>query len=156
LTNRKVNVIAVIDAKLFAGTDDGGVFVSDNDGASWMARNAGLNGGALFVRSFVAVGNAIFAATDGGGIYRSTDGGESWGAVNNDLPPTLNVYTFAVSGQKLYAGSIYGVFVTENQGANWKQVNAGLLDVFVTGLAVNGDKLVAGTLRGGVFISQIP
>ena len=77
-------------------------------------------------------------------------------AVNNQLPPTLNVYAFAVSGRKVYAGSIYGVFLTEDEGRSWKQVNAGLLDVYVTGLAVSGDQLFAGTFRGGVFSSQIP
>ncbi|HMX29902.1 MAG TPA: regulator, partial [Blastocatellia bacterium] len=68
----------------------------------------------------------------------------------------LNVYAFAVSGRRLYAGTVYGVFFTEDEGRNWKQANAGLLDVYVTGLAVSGNTLFASTVRGGFFTSAIP
>ena len=61
-----------------------------------------------------------------------------------------------MSGRKVYAGSVYGVFVTEDEGQSWKQVNAGLLNTFVTGLAVSGDQLFASTASGGVFVSRIP
>jgi len=65
-------------------------------------------------------------------------------------------YAFAVSGQRVYAGSLYGVFVTEDAGTSWKQINAGLLNTFVTGLAVSGDRLYASTASAGIFTSHIP
>jgi photosystem II stability/assembly factor-like uncharacterized protein len=108
------------------------------------------------VRSLGVNGNLLYAGTIGGGICLSRDGGETWTAVNNQLPPTLNVHAFAVSGKKVYAGSIYGVFFSEDEGQNWKQINAGLLNTYVTGLAVSGDQLFASTASGGVFVSRIP
>lgn len=153
LTNARVISFTASSGAVYAGTD-GGVFRLNSDGASWTRASNGL--GNLSVPALGANGSALYAGTDGGGIYLSRDGGENWMAVNNQLPPTLNVYAFAVSGRKVYAGSIYGVFLTEDEGRNWKQVNAGLLDVYVTGLAVSGDQLFAGTLRSGVFSSLIP
>jgi photosystem II stability/assembly factor-like uncharacterized protein len=108
------------------------------------------------VRSLGVNGNVIYAGTIGGGICISRDGGETWTAVNNQSPSNLNVFAFAVSGKKVYAASVYGVFVTENEGQSWTQINAGLLNTFVTGLAVSGDRLFASTASGGVFVSRIP
>ena len=68
----------------------------------------------------------------------------------------LNVFAFAVSESKIYAGTSYGVFLSEDDGASWRQLNAGLLDIYVTALAVEGKRLIAGTRTGGVFVSQIP
>src|SRR5262249_55590492 len=98
----------------------------------------------------------LYAGTSGGGVCILRSGGDSWAAVNNALPANLNVFAFAVSGRKVYAGSIYGVFVTEDEGQNWTQINAGLLNTYVTGLAVSGDQLFASTASGGVFVSRIP
>ncbi len=76
--------------------------------------------------------------------------------MNNGLPQSLNVFAFALSGRKVYAGSVHGVFVTEDQGRSWHQINAGLSEIQVTGLSVSGDLLCGSTARGGVFSSRIP
>lgn len=157
LTNRQIRALALITGKLFAGTDGGGIYISEDEGGNWRVVSSGLAGDGLKVRDFAALGDTIFAATEGS-IYRSTNGGESWeltpGA--DQLPQSLNAYALAVSGNKVYAGTRYGVFVTTNGGVNWKQVNAGLLNTFVTGLAISGDQLYASTASGGVFVSRIP
>lgn len=137
---------------IYAGTDGSGVFRLNPDGASWTQINNGL--GNLKVSALIVSG-ALYAGT-GNGVFISRDGGEHWTAINNDLPPRLNVFAFAASGKKVYIGSVYGVFVTEDEGQHWKQINAGLLETYVAGLAVSGDQLFAGTLRGGVFFSRIP
>jgi ligand-binding sensor domain-containing protein len=159
LNNQRVVSLAFSGNRIFAGTYGNGVYVSSDNGVSWTLTGSNSNGlGNSFVTALTvgADGVTLFAGTDGRGIYRSTDGGASWMEVNNDLPPTLNVYSFAVSENKLYAGSVYGVFLSEDNGAKWKQLNAGLLDIYVTSLAVSDKTLIAGTRVGGVFISQIP
>ncbi|HNG32164.1 MAG TPA: BACON domain-containing carbohydrate-binding protein [Blastocatellia bacterium] len=156
---QRVVSLASIGNRLLAGTYGGGIFVTENQGEKWTSAgqtNNGLNNSKVIALSAGADGSTWFAGTDGGGIFRSTNGGQSWVAVNADLPPGLSVYAFAVSGAKLYAGSIYGVFVSEDNGARWKQINAGLLDIFVTSLGVSDNTLIAGTRIGGVFTSQIP
>ncbi|MFN0123822.1 MAG: Ig-like domain-containing protein [Blastocatellia bacterium] len=148
--------LAVSGATIYAGTETGRVFVSTSQGDSWTILSAGLPGLAVLSLGAIVDGTAIFAGMDGGGVYRLTAGAQSWTAVNTGLPPTLNVYTLAASGRLIFAGSIYGVFVSEDKGGTWKQINAGLLDTYVTALALNGDQLLAGTARGGVFSSQVP
>ncbi|HMY73922.1 MAG TPA: Ig-like domain-containing protein, partial [Blastocatellia bacterium] len=155
--NNGLSTLRVISLKadggtLYAGTDGGGVFKLV--GGSWVRASNGLTNQsvtALFVNQGV-----IYAGTGGGGVFISRNGGATWTAANNQLPPVLNVYAFAVSGRRLYAGTVYGVFFTEDEGRNWKQANAGLLDVYVTGLAVSGNTLFASTVRGGFFTSAIP
>ena len=159
LSNQRVVSLALVGTRLLAGTYGGGIYSSTDDGANWTQIGSASNGLANPDVTGLAVGadgTTLFAGTDGGGIYRSTNAGQSWTAVNTDIPQKLNVYGFAVSGTKLYAGSIYGVFLSEDNGEHWKQINAGLLDIYVTSLGVSGKTLIAGTRVGGVFTSQIP
>lgn len=79
-----------------------------------------------------------------------------WRAVNNSPPARLPVFSFAASGTRLYAGTVHGVFVSTDKGESWKQLNAGLLNVYVASLALDGKTLIAGTQGGGVFVSQVP
>lgn len=157
LGNQFVTALEISGNNLFAGTYGGGVFLSTNAGQNWTALNIGLPASANVTALGLSTDGAkLFAGTDGNGIYRSDDGGQHWTAVNHDIPATLNVYAFAAHGSKLYAGTIYGIFLSEDNGAHWQQLNAGLYDIFVTGLAVEGQNLIAGTRTGGVFTSQIP
>ncbi|HMZ22773.1 MAG TPA: Ig-like domain-containing protein, partial [Blastocatellia bacterium] len=140
---------------LLAGTNGGGLFRSTNNGQTWTPATAGLSNQVILALTVGNDGATLFAGTDGG-VFRSTDQGASWNAVNTGLPAGLSVRTFAVSGGKLYAGSFLGVFLTEDGGASWRQINAGLLDIRVGGLALDGDTLLAGTSRRGLFLSAIP
>jgi hypothetical protein len=64
--------------------------------------------------------------------------------------------TFAQKGTKLLMGSVNGFFVSDDNGASWRQINGGLLTLQVGALAVSGDTVLAGTRSGGVFVSQLP
>lgn len=154
LSTLRILSLVADEGALYAGTDGGGVFKLAVGSGRWTRVSTGLSN--LSVTAVLADQGVLYAGTGGGGVYLSRNGGETWTAINNQLPPVLNVYAFAVSGQKIYAGTVYGMFVTEDEGQNWKQVNAGLLDVYVTGLAVSGKLLFAGTARGGIFVSSIP
>ena len=154
LPGLKVITLALQGGTLYAGTDGDGVFISANDGQSWTSSKTGLT--ALDVRAFGFNDSNIFAGTVSGGIFRSSDGGQNWTALKGDLPQNLSVFSFAASGKKLFAGTIYGVFLSENKGESWQQINAGLLDIYVASLAVKGINLIAGTRTGGVFSSLIP
>ena len=54
--------------KLFAGTYDGGVFLSTNNGATWTAVNAGLPN--AFVTALALSGTDLFAGTYNSGVWR--------------------------------------------------------------------------------------
>ena len=78
-----IKCMTINGSNVFAGSDDHGVFLSSNNGASWSAVNNGLTN--LHMYSFAVSGTNIFAGTSGGGIFLSTNNGTSWTAVNNGL-----------------------------------------------------------------------
>ncbi len=116
---------------LFAGTWDGGVFLSTNNGTNWTAVNNGLTN--LYINSLFVIGNNLFAATRAG-VFNSINLGTSWAPVNSGLTD-LYVYALGVIGTNLYASTAQSVFVSADNGVTWtaaslfptfsKLVNAG-------------------------------
>ena len=81
---------------LFAVTHfGGGVFLSTNNGSSWISRNNGLTN--TDVLSIVASGTNLFVGTSGGGVFLSNNNGSSWTEVNIGLTSAF-VYSLAVNG----------------------------------------------------------
>ncbi|NLG19388.1 MAG: hypothetical protein GX556_18865 [Fibrobacter sp.] len=60
-----VNCILVVNDKIFAGTDTGGVYISADSGAAWTSFNEGMHSRARIL-SLVSGENALFAGTDSG------------------------------------------------------------------------------------------
>lgn len=161
---------------LFAATFSNGLFLSTDGGQTWTTVNSNLPiSQAQGIEALVTSGGNLFAGHYGLGVFRSSNQGRSWTPVVEG-PGSLYVLTLAVSGTTLYAGTDGGgIFISTNNGqswaasnrgltslavrtigANWKQVNAGLLNIYVTSVAVSGKNLLVGTQGGGVFVSQIP
>jgi photosystem II stability/assembly factor-like uncharacterized protein len=120
--------------------------------AQWI-QSHGPNGGE--VRCFAASGGDLFAGTWGGGVFLSTNDGAGWTHVNVGLTNTW-IYSLAVGGTNLFAGTPSGLFLSTNNGTSWHQ--AGLKDTMVLCLAVSpngagGTDLFAGTYGGGVIHS---
>jgi len=116
--------------------------------AQWIQTNGPYGGD---VRCFAVNDSNLFAGTGGGGVFLSTNNGASWTAVNTGLTNTA-VFSLAVNGSNLFAGTDGGVFLSTNNGTSWTAINTGLTNTRVRSLAVNGSNLFAGTL-GGVFFS---
>ncbi len=125
--------------RLFIGTPDGGVWRSDDGGATWLPRTDFLP--VLGVSSIVidpVNTNTIYIATgdaDGGdsysiGVWKSLDGGTNWAATGLAWPlNTYNsIYKLAINpgnSQQLFAATTAGLYVTYNGGATWQQSNPG-------------------------------
>ncbi len=83
---------------------------------------------------FASSGNNIFAGTGDyygtsvtGGVFLSTDNGNSWTAVSNGLPSPIGVYSLAIKGDTIFAGTGGdGVFLSDNNGTSWTWVSNGL------------------------------
>ncbi|MEY2482989.1 MAG: hypothetical protein QOK24_1517 [Verrucomicrobiota bacterium] len=123
---------------LWAGTDDGRLWVTDNDGGKWNELTANLpepargqwisriEPGAKDANvAYVAV-NAYRAGDDRPMIVRTADGGKSWqSVVGEGLPadaPVEVVREDPVNPRLLYAGTHFGLFASFDQGAHWMKI----------------------------------
>lgn len=69
-------------------------------------------------------------------------------------PAAQRIRSLAANNPFIFAGSFgSGVFRSDNNGASWQQVNAGLTATDVRALLVSGSRLFAGTNTGGVFVT---
>ena len=86
-------------------------------------------------------------------MFRSIDHGTSWSAANLGMTHA-NVYSLAVSGANLFAGTnSNGVFLSTDDGTTWTQVNSGLTNLDAQSLVATGENLFVGT-GNGVFRSS--
>lgn len=160
LTNTNVTSLAVIGTNIFAGTNGGGVFLSTNNGSSWTAVNNGLTGQTLHIFSLAVIGTNLFAGTfkgltsQCGGVFLSTDNGSSWTAVNNGIPSDERIYSLAVNGNVLFAGSDQGkIYMTTNNGSSWSTVSTGLPSTDFWDLTISGTDIYAATNGFGIYMS---
>jgi hypothetical protein len=56
-----------------------------------------------------------------------------------------------MSGWNVFAGTSNGVFLSSDNGASWKQVNAGLADTSVQSIFASGTTLFAETYQTGIW-----
>ena len=137
--------MAARNNELFAGTFGAGVFYSNNNGKSWEARYAGIEG--TKVMALAVSGNYMFAGTYGKGMFRSSNNGISWKPIMSGT-----VFSFLIDGTDLYAGGYEGVYLSTNYGDNWVAVNSGMERRTIYALAVSDSILFAGT-DSGIFRS---
>jgi photosystem II stability/assembly factor-like uncharacterized protein len=119
---------------LWAGTDDGRLWITENDGGNWTELTDNLPEparGQWVVRieasahdanvAYVAT-NAYRAGDDRPTILRTADLGKTWQPVVGDLPanaPVEVVREDPVNPKLLYAGTHFGMFASFDQGAHW-------------------------------------
>ena len=162
---------------LLAGTDDGHLWMTRNDGATWenlSARVPGLpNGGEVYVTRVEASAhdtNTFYVAYDNHRngdftpyLFVTTDGGRSFRSIAAGLPSGgpgdfLHVVREDPANPRLlYAGTSLGVYVSLDQGGSWTRFMAGLPSVPVYDLQVHprDKELIAATHGRGFWIVDI-
>ena len=116
---------------VYAATSDG-VYRSANDGRTWVARNAGLEGVTVnTVATDPQVAGRVFAGTERG-LYRSDDGGVTWqrrSVLGSVLTTSANFseYITQLVGdggkpQVLYAVVDYLLYRSKDAGVTWAGV----------------------------------
>jgi photosystem II stability/assembly factor-like uncharacterized protein len=116
---------------LWAGTDDGLIQVTLDDGATWTDVTPKVVGG-LYVSGLEASAHdarTVWAAIDGhrSDVFRplillTEDGGRSWREIQGDLPedsPVRVVREDPVNRDVLYCGTETGAYVTLDRGRHW-------------------------------------
>lgn len=151
-----VNALAASGTDLFAGTDGFGVYFSTNSGTSWSSINSFLTS-AIPVEGFAVSGANLYVAANAQGyafsghpgVFHFTRTGTHWSVDSIGLND-FYVRTLALSGSNLFAGTIYGVYLSTDNGITWAGVSP-QSDVYA--LAVSGTNVFAGTEGDGVFLS---
>ena len=144
---------------VLAGTHDG-MYLSTNNGETWNNVNDTL----ININALATVGSDIFAGryfwpypigfappSPPGGVFRSTDGGLSWSPFNSGIPEYPQVYSIAVHGENIFAGSSPGLYASTITGNNWVNVGRSLPEFPVLSMYVNDSNIYVGMQRGGIW-----
>lgn len=149
----------------FPTTPNRGVFKSVDGGASFSSINNNLpvNANANLVAVDPANSSIIYAGLNGGTMYKSTNAGSSWTAISNGLPnisprafiiDPRNTSTLYVAGSSDLNRNIYK---STNGGASWTPLGTSFNDYGSVNVLqihpTDSNILLAGTTRGGVFIT---
>jgi hypothetical protein len=125
---------------LYAGTDDGLIQVSEDGGDSW-TKISSVDGvpDRTYVNMLKAslydenVVYAVFNNHKEGDfkpyVYRSDNRGKSWTNITANLPERGSTYAIIqdhVDEDLLFVGTEFGVFFTNDGGANWMQIKKGI------------------------------
>ncbi len=158
------------DQIVYAGTDDGLIQVTENGGESWREIDcANLPGipERAFVNDIKADrydANTVYVALDNHkeGDYtpyllKSTDRGQSWTDISSNLEAPHWVWRIVQDHEQpqlLFIGTEGGVYVSQNGGAKWTPLKAGLPTIGVRDLVIQEreNDLVAGTFGRGIYI----
>jgi photosystem II stability/assembly factor-like uncharacterized protein len=163
---------------LIAGTDDGNVWKTSNDGATWenlTPRFVGLlpNGGEVYVTRVEASAHdtsTFYVAFDNHrwGDFRpylfvTSDGGRSFRSITGNLPSDgpgdfLRVVREDPHNPNLlFVGTSIGVYASLDRGASWARFMAGLPSVPVYDLKIHprDHELIAATHGRGFWIVDI-
>jgi hypothetical protein len=142
---------------LYAGTTEGGVFMSVTSGDFWLPISTGLTNLDIRALAIDPTSNSTLYAGTNGGLFKTTNNGHSWSQLSHTLEsqPIYALVLDPANPATLYAGvPNQGVFKTTDGGATWSAVNNGLGSLYIKSLAMdpaNAQVLYAGTISGAIF-----
>ena len=154
---------------LYAGTDDGIIQISEDDGANWTRVEVGSIQGipaTAFVNNLYADVhdvNVVYAALDNHKygdlnpyLIKSTNKGRSWESIAGNLPERTLVWRVAqdhVNPDLLFAATEFGIYFTVDGGTEWVKIKSDATISFrdIT-IQRRENDLVAASFGRGFFI----
>ncbi len=159
---------------LLAGTDDGRVWITRNDGGAWdeVTRNIpGVPAGAYVSRleaSYAHEGTFYVTFDDhrrdnyAPYVFMTTDYGKTFTSIASNLPTGHADFVHVIredptNPNLLYVGTDVGVYVSLDRGASWRRLMTGLPTTPVHDLIVHprDRELVAGTHGRSIWIVDV-
>ena len=148
---------------LWTGSDDGLINISKDGGQNWInvtpaAAGQWMMWNCVEIDPFVK-GKAYFVGTKYKSddftpyIFRTTDYGNSWTKITNGIAPTHFARCLRADKKVkglLYAGTEYGMYISYDDGANWKPFQQNLPMVPITDLTIKENDLIVAT-QGRAF-----
>ena len=152
---------------LYAGTDDGNVWVSKDAGASWIDISDGLPSKRWVSSVFASPHEkaTIFVTVNGYReddfktyLFMSTDFGKNWKSINGNLPESVAnvIIQDPVNPDLLYCGLDNGSYISLDKGASWSVIKDAL-NVAAYDMLVHprDNELVIGTHGRSVFVMDV-
>jgi len=150
---------------IWTGSDDGLVHVTRDGGKSWtnvtpaempdFGRVSQIDGSSFSDgTAYVSVRRPLlddFAPY----IFRTTDFGRTWTRTVTGIRPDAYVHAVREDPTRrglLYAATQHGVYISYNDGGNWQLLKAGLPDLPVVDLIVEGNELAIATHGRGFWV----
>lgn len=154
---------------IWAGTDDGNVWITRNAGGSWTEVDANIRGvpkGAWvsrIVASATSPTTAYIAFDDHRRdnrdpfLFRTTDGGKSWENLSSRLTPGSPVYVVEEDGVNpdlLFVGTEHGVQLSLDRGKTFRPMRNGLPTVAVYDIVIHprDRDVIIGTHGRGIYV----
>ncbi len=150
---------------LWTGSDDGLINVSKDGGKNWtnvtpkdcpqwimwncVECDPFKKGGAYFVGTRYKLDD--FTPY----IYKTEDYGQTWKRIDNGINPMHFTRCLRADRKRqglLYAGTEYGMYISYDDGSNWKPFQLNLPVLSVTDLAIKGNDLIVGTQGRSIYI----
>jgi len=146
---------------LFA-TSGSQVYKTTDGGVNWTNVSAGLpNRTITSVYVHPLNSDVVFLTFSGFGtdkVYKSTNGGSSWFSIHSNLPdsPVNDIFIYTYSAQypnTYFVATDVGVFLTQDDGASWIEIDDGLPNTVIMHLdySPSNQMLRAGTHGRGVY-----
>ncbi len=153
---------------IYAGTDDGNVQLSKDDGYTWSLVSSKLQKG-LYVSRVIASAfkeGRVYVTLNGyrddnftPWIYASEDYGQTWTKLGSNLPEgPLNVIREDPKNENiLYVGSDNGLYASFNRGQSFMSFGSSLPSVPVHDIAIQktADEIVIGTHGRSIYIASL-
>ncbi|MBC8173470.1 MAG: T9SS type A sorting domain-containing protein [Chitinophagales bacterium] len=154
---------------IYAGTDDGNVWVSKNYGDDWDLISDDLPERFVTgIETDVTDANIVYVtfsgyrwADDAAHVYRSTNAGETWENISGDLPD-IPANDIAIKNNNdtisLYVANDAGVFASYDEGATWTVMGSAMPVVSVYDIVLHEatNTLFAGTYGRGIYKIHLP
>jgi len=153
---------------LYVGTDDGLIWKTENDGATWTKYDKFPGVPDMTFVNHVLPSrhneNVVYACFDGRKnssdftpyLIKSTDKGKTWTSISSNLP-SGTVYVIQEDPKNpniLFIGTEWGVWTTIDGGKKWVQIKNGLPTIQVKDLTIQEreDDLVVATFGRGFYV----
>ena len=148
---------------LYAGTDRGAFWVTQNDGINWEEHSTGLANN--YIRSICPSGfkkERVYAAMTGinyddlqSYLYVSEDNGNNWKSIAQGLPnePVNVILEDHFNENILYAGGLRGVYISADRGNTWSYLGNNMPGTAIADLEIHESTmdLVAATHGRGIY-----
>jgi len=121
-TDNVSSLVIKSNGYIFTGYENSGIYLSTNNGNSWIDVGFMLNPDIAALELNQA--GHIYAAVPSSGIYKSTSNGDFWTKITNGIVDlSITAISNNINGDILAGTDGGGLYISSNQGLNWTHVN---------------------------------